>query len=111
MTAHPDVAEIGALSVELLDEARAHDARRAARTLVTGVRQRATLIALAGGAELGEHDAPPAATLYIITGQVRLHTHDAEWLLNRNHLMPVPRLRHGITALTDSVVLLTVALG
>lgn len=110
MTEHPEVTKIDALAAELLDEARRHDARRTARTLVTGSSQRATLIALAEGAELAEHESPPAATLQVVTGQVRLHTHDHEWSLESGQLVPIPPQRHGLTALTDAAVLLTVAL-
>ncbi|MBP2472179.1 quercetin dioxygenase-like cupin family protein [Crossiella equi] len=110
MTDHPDVVRVHDLAAELLEEARRHDARRAARTLVSGPAQRATLIALAQGAELAEHDSPPAATLHVVTGQVRLHTHDRAWVLDRGHLTAVPPQRHGLGALTDAVVLLTVAL-
>jgi len=101
---------LGALAPELLAEAHRHAARRAARTLVPGTSQRVTLIALAKGAELAEHDSPPAATLHVLTGTVRLHTHQDGWTLDSGHLTAVPPQRHGLTALTDAVVLLTVAL-
>jgi quercetin dioxygenase-like cupin family protein len=110
MTDHPEVTQVDVLAAELLEEARGHAARRAARTLVTGSAQRATLIALAQGAELAEHDSPPAATLFVVTGSVRLHTHDRNWVLDSNHLAVIPPQRHGLTALTDAAVLLTVAL-
>jgi quercetin dioxygenase-like cupin family protein len=104
-----EAAQLDALAVELLDEARGRAARRTARTLVSGPALRATLIALAEGAELAEHDAPLAATLHVITGRVRLHTHDRDWVLDSNHLTAIPPQRHGLFALTDAVVLLTVA--
>ena len=110
MTIHQTVTQLDALAPELLAEARAHASRRAARTLVSGTSQRATLIALAEGAELAEHDSPPAATLYVVTGTARLHTHGAEWTLHNGHLATIPPQRHGLSALTDTVVLLTVAL-
>lgn len=110
MTDHPDVTKVDALAAELLDEARRHDARRIARTIVASTSQRVTLIALAQGAELAEHESPPAATLHVLIGQVRLHTNDQEWLLDGGHLAPIPPKRHGLTALTDAAVLLTVAL-
>ncbi|HET6708168.1 hypothetical protein [Amycolatopsis sp.] len=110
MTTHPDVTQVDAAAAELIEEALRHDARRAARTLVTGASQRATLIALAEGAELAEHDSPPAATLYIVTGRVRLHTEDHSWTLERGQLVCIPPQRHGLSALADSAVLLTVAL-
>ncbi|QFU89948.1 hypothetical protein [Amycolatopsis sp. YIM 10] len=107
---HSEVAQLEALAAELIGEARGIDARRTARTLVGGPAQRATLIALAEGAELAEHDAPVAATLQVLTGQVRLHTHDRDWVLDRGHLAAIPPERHGLIALTDAAVLLTVAL-
>ena len=110
MTDHPPVTPVGTLAAELLAEAREHHSHRAARTLVTGASQRVTLIALAEGAELAEHGAPPAACLHVIIGQVRLHTGDHEWVLGEGHLVAIPPQRHGLTALTDTAVLLTVAL-
>ncbi|GAA3863085.1 cupin domain-containing protein [Saccharothrix violaceirubra] len=110
MNNHTTVTAVDALAPELLAEARQHASHRAARTLVSGTSQRATLIALTQGAELAEHDSPPAATLHVITGTVRLHTHDTEWTLDSGHLAVIPPQRHGLAALTDAVVLLTVAL-
>ncbi len=110
MNDHPEVTRLDVLATELLQQAREHQSRRAARTLVTGVGQRATLIALAGGADLAKHDAPPAATLQVLTGQVQLHTHDRTWDLDGGDLLAIPPERHGLTALTDCAVLLTVAL-
>jgi quercetin dioxygenase-like cupin family protein len=110
MTDHPAVSSVGALGPELLAQAREHASRRAARTLVSGSSQRVTLIALTEGAELAEHDSPPAATLHVITGTVRLHTHDDEWVLEGGQLAIIPPQRHGLIALTDAVVLLTAAL-
>ncbi|MGB3440671.1 MAG: cupin domain-containing protein [Actinophytocola sp.] len=110
MTDHPAVTAVDTIAPELLDQARAHAARRAARTLVSGTSQRATLIALTEGAGMSDHDAPTAATLYVVTGTVELHTHDKKWLLNKGDLAVTPPQRHGLTAVTDTVVLLTVAL-
>ncbi|WP_308425890.1 MULTISPECIES: hypothetical protein [Actinokineospora] len=98
------------LAAALLDEARRAPAHRAAKTLVSNQVQRATLIALTEGAELAEHNAPPAATLHVLSGQVRLHTQDESWELAEGHLAPVPPRRHGVLARTDAVVLLTVAM-
>lgn len=110
MTDHPEVSQVDAVASELLEEAKAHATHRAARTLVTGLAQRATLIAMLEGVDLAEHDAPPAATLQVVTGQVRLHTRDRDLVLEPGQLTAVPRQRHGLAALTDAVVLLTVAL-
>ncbi len=110
MTGHPEITELDTAAKELLTDARGHDSRRTARTVVTGTAMRATLIALCEGASMADHDAPPAATLQVVEGRVRLHTRDREWVLDAGHLVAVPHQRHGLTALTDAVVLLTVSL-
>ena len=67
-------------------------------------------MALAAGAELAEHDPPPAATLQVLSGSLRLHAGSRSWSLSGADLVPIPRARHGLQAVTDTVVLLTVAL-
>ncbi|MGH3760776.1 cupin domain-containing protein [Actinophytocola sp.] len=110
MTDNPAVAQVDTLATDMLEEARGQHSRRVARTLVTGTSQRVTLIALAGGAELAEHGAPSAATLHVLHGQVVLHTHDRRWELDAGQLIAIPPQRHGLTAVSDAAVLLTVAL-
>lgn len=110
MTEQPNVVRINDLAGDLLREAQGQHSRRAAKTLATGTSLRATLIALAEGAELGEHDSPAGATLHAISGRVRLHTRTTEWELEGGQITRTPPQRHGLTALTDAVVLLTVAL-
>lgn len=110
MHTHPDVTQVDALAAELLEQARAHESRRAAQTVISGPNQRATLVALTEGAQLAEHDSPPAATLYVVAGRAQLHTQDHTWTLEQGQLARIPPQRHGLTALTDTAVLLTVAL-
>lgn len=110
MTDHPKHISLAGLARELLDTALEHDSRRAARTVASGPSQRATVIALAEGAQLGKHDAPPAATLQVLVGRARLHTADREWFVDAGDLLPIPPERHSLDALTDTAVLLTVAL-
>ncbi|MTD54616.1 hypothetical protein [Amycolatopsis pithecellobii] len=101
---------LSALAAELLEQARDHHSQRAARTIASSTSMRATVIALAAGAQVAEHDAPAAATLHVLTGRVRVHTDDREWLLDTGELLPLPPQRHGLDAVVDSAVLLTVAL-
>jgi quercetin dioxygenase-like cupin family protein len=98
------------LAGRLLDTAREHASQRAAETINSGPSMRATVIALAAGAELAEHESPPAATLQVISGQARLHTAGQEWLLHDGEVVAIPPERHALSAITDAVVLLTVAL-
>ncbi len=117
MTEHTNTRPVGSeveqlprLGVELLELARDHSSQRAARTIHSGDLLRATVIALVSGTELAEHDAPAAATLQVLHGQVRLHWHDGERILDQGEITDIPPARHALRANTDAVVLLTVAL-
>ena len=97
------------LGEEQLDKARAASSGRAAVTVHGGHEHdlRHT-IALADGRSLGEHDAPGEATLQVTDGRVRLRRArpGGAWPVtaSRSH-----RTGHDLAALTDAVVLLTVA--
>lgn len=94
----------------LLRDARNSPARRAARTIMASTVMRSTLIALVEGAEMNEHASPPAATLQVVTGHVQLVVGDQQHDLRAGELVRIPPQRHGVRALADAVVLLTVAL-
>jgi quercetin dioxygenase-like cupin family protein len=105
-----EVEQLSRLQAELLAQAREHPAHRAARTIHSGSSLRATVIALLSGTELAEHDAPPAATLQVLEGEVRLHWQGDERVLHAGEITDIPPVRHALTAGSDAVVLLTVAL-
>ena len=105
-----EINDLHEVAGRLLGEAQRSASGRAAETIASGSVQRATVIALTADAEMGEHDSPQAALLQVISGRVRLHTHDEEWVLDAGKVVPVPSRRHGLDALEDSAVLLTVAL-
>lgn len=105
-----EVEHLPRLGTELLEQALAHPAHRAARTIHSGSALRATVIALLSSSELAEHDAPPAATLQVVQGQVRLRWPEGERTLGQGEVTDIPPARHSLLALTDAVVLLTVAL-
>ena len=99
------------LADEQLDRARAASSGRAAVT-VHGGRQhdlRQTLIAIAAGHSLGEHDAPGESTLLVLGGQVRLVAGEESWEGAQGDFLVIPPVRHDLTAVTDACVLLTVA--
>jgi len=104
--------DLNALADDLLAQAAASSHGRAARTVTGGPDRvlRQTLMALREGAELSEHTAPGDATLHVLRGRVRLHTVTASSEGTVGTLMTIPAERHGLTALADSVVLLTVVL-
>lgn len=101
---------LSALADEQLEIARTASSGRSAHTVHGGHEHmlRQTLIALAGGRALGEHDSPGQATLQVLRGRVRLHTADDEWRGGPGDYLLIPRQRHDLHADEDAVVLLTV---
>lgn len=104
------VVSLTAVGEGLLHDARNQPARRAARTIMASTVMRSTVIALLDGAEMNEHASPPAATLQVVTGRVQLVVGDEQHDLHAGELVRIPPQRHGVRALADAVVLLTVAL-
>ncbi|WP_353950217.1 LuxR family transcriptional regulator [Knoellia sp. S7-12] len=110
---HPSndgVVMLADLASRLLESARDHHSQRAAETINSGPSMRATVIALAAGAELAEHESPPAATLQVIVGRTELRSARQTWLVHEGEIVAIPAERHALSAITDAVVLLTVAL-
>jgi quercetin dioxygenase-like cupin family protein len=87
-----------------------HRSGKTAKTIMSGSVMRAVVIALAEGADMSEHEAPTAATLHVITGEVTLSTRTESWTIRPGELIAVPRQRHAVHAHVDSAFLLTVAL-
>lgn len=106
-----EAVDLGAMSAELLTAAATDGGGKASRLVVHGPRQRAVLMAILAGGGLAEHGSPPAATLHVLSGRVRLYVGDErEWFVAAGGLVPIPPDRHAVDALEDSVVLLTVTL-
>ena len=72
---------------------------------------RQSVIALTAGTELSEHEAPPAASLQILRGLVRLTTDRGDLEVEAGSMIQLPHTRHGLQALHDSAVLLTAVTG
>ncbi|ROS76636.1 cupin [Cellulomonas sp. PhB143] len=68
---------------------------------------RQSVLALAAGTVLGEHNAPPAASLYVIEGRVRVTAASGDVEVGADELVPITHERHGVEALEDCVFLLT----
>jgi quercetin dioxygenase-like cupin family protein len=101
---------LGPLVDEHLAIAREHGSGRSAVTIHGGREHhlRQTLIALASGRALGEHESPGEATLQVLRGRVRLHAGDDEWQGVAGDFVLIPSDRHDLAALEDAAVLLTV---
>ncbi|WP_448221766.1 cupin [Gordonia iterans] len=107
------VVDLNSLSEELLGQARAASSGRASATVRGhGDRFRETVIALAAGQVLHDHESPGEATLQVLRGDVRLTApgSDDEVALRAGQRADIPPIRHGLAADSDAVVLLTVAL-
>lgn len=100
---------LDAVAREQLAVAKRAGSQRAARALFGG-HERAlhqTVIALAAGGVLAEHENPGEATLYVITGRVELRSGSDKWQARQGDLLEIPRARHSLHATEDAVVLLT----
>ena len=100
-----------ALAREHLETARAASSGRSSHTIYGGHEHslRQTLIALKAGSDLADHESPGEATLHVLQGRVRVTNEHAGWDGAPGDHIAIPSSRHGLQALEDSVVLLTVA--
>ncbi len=106
-----DGTSLTILAREHIETAREASSGRSAVTLYGGQehRLRQTVIALKAGTRLGEHDAPPEATLQVLDGEVALHAGSQVWNGRGGDHVTIPQHRHDLEAVTDAAVLLTVA--
>lgn len=100
-----------ALAREHLERAASASSGRSSSTVYGGHDHvlRQTLIALAAGQRLDEHENPGEATVQVLQGRVVLASADASWEGSPGDLLIVPDARHSLEALEPSAVLLTVA--
>jgi quercetin dioxygenase-like cupin family protein len=98
------------MAEEKLTQAREAHSGRAAHTIHGGHDHelRQTVLALAAGHELAEHDSPGEATLQVLHGHVRLSANTDAWEGKTGDHVTIPPERHALTAIQDSVILLTV---
>jgi quercetin dioxygenase-like cupin family protein len=106
-------SSLAGLVEQLLAQAHGTHSGRAAHTVYGGRDHalRQTVIALAGGHELAEHESPGEATLQVLSGRVRLTAGDEAWEGGPGEIVAIPSARHALAALEDASVLLTVLVG
>lgn len=100
---------------ELVDEelatARSAHSGRSARTIHGGHTHalRQTVIALRAGSALAEHRSPGEATLQVLRGRIRLTTATDSEEASAGDFLVIPLEQHGLDAVDESAVLLTVS--
>ncbi|WP_062517893.1 cupin domain-containing protein [Demequina gelatinilytica] len=106
-----DVENLGAVAEDQLELARVESSGRHSVTLMgdraSDLRQ--TVIALAAGHRLHDHESPGEATLQVISGELELGSASGGVTLSPGDYLVLPPERHGLHALADSAMLLTVA--
>ncbi|MDX6743489.1 cupin [Actinocorallia sp. A-T 12471] len=101
------MTDLKALTAEHLAKAKADKNGRSAHMFMHDGPLRQALIALTEGSKLDEHSAPPAASLQVLSGRVRITAGSGDVELGEGGVSPIPHERHGLTALSDAVVVLT----
>lgn len=93
---------------EHLSAARSDPHGRSAHIVAHDGELRQTVIALTAGSGLGEHNSPPAATLQVLQGRVRIKVGDAvQGEFTEGELWVLTHERHSVVAVTDTAFLLT----
>ncbi len=106
-----EALDLTALAAEHLAAAREASNGRSSAKLIGDHSKllRKNLIALKAGSALQDHESPGEATLLVWEGQIAFHAGEESVTLDAGHLMEIPPMRHGLTALKDAVVILSVA--
>lgn len=90
-----------------LTRARDGDNGRSAEVVLHDGVLRQTIIAILAGVELGEHNAPPAASIQVLRGRVRVTALEGDEEVGLGELRVLTHERHAVVALEDSAFLLT----
>jgi quercetin dioxygenase-like cupin family protein len=105
-----DSLTLTAVADEQVAAARRASSGRSARTTHGGHEHalHQTVLALAAGRALDDHESPGEATLQVLAGRVRLTVGEESWEGTTGTYLVIPKQRHRLDALEDSAILLTV---
>ncbi|MBD8505122.1 cupin [Hoyosella sp. G463] len=102
------MANLRELAESHLAAARTDKHGRSALLIANDGPLRQTVIALREGIELAEHNSPPASSLQVLVGRVRVVVDDEpHGEFGEGELWILTHERHSVLALADSVFLLT----
>lgn len=93
-------------AAKALQEATTADKGRSAAIVVHDGPLRQTILGLKAGEVLSEHNSPPAASMYVLRGRVRVTGQEQSEVV-AGDIVVLTHMRHGVEALEDSVFLLT----
>jgi quercetin dioxygenase-like cupin family protein len=106
------VPDLAALTETHLAAALAASNGRSTELIVHDHQLRQTVIALADGQALSEHNAPPAATIQVLRGSVDVTAQSqGDVVVREGELVQLVHERHGVRAREDAVFLLTTVTG
>ncbi|MGO1285266.1 MAG: hypothetical protein ACTHUU_09130 [Brachybacterium sp.] len=100
------MAALTAAMTKAIDIAREAPNGRHADLLIHDGPLRQTVIALKKGTELPEHNSPPAASIQVFHGSLRV-TGEEPAIIESGHIEALTHFRHAVEALEDTVFLLT----
>ncbi|ERG63291.1 hypothetical protein L332_02335 [Agrococcus pavilionensis RW1] len=106
-----DAVHLPTLADELIATAREASSGRAGRSTRSGrgLSLRQTVLALTEGNGMDDHSANGEGTLHVLVGRVRLRWGSASVELAAGDVVDIPDETHAVDALTDAVLLLTIA--
>lgn len=104
------MATIESKSTALLEGALSAENGRKAKLLAKDGPLRQSVIALRAGVTLAEHNSPPAASVFLLKGKVKISGQE-ETTISEGELEMLTHFRHSVEALEDSVFLLTTVTG
>ena len=101
------INDVYELAREHLQGARDDDNGRSSHLFLHEGPLRQSVIALTARSKLGTHHTPGSASVFVVSGRVRLIAEDGDQDLAHGQISPIPHERHSVEALEDSVVILT----
>lgn len=106
------MADLTALTAAHLGTARTDERGRSAELIAHDGELRQTILALTAGTRLPAHNSPPAASIQVLTGRIRVELEaDVQGEFGSGELWILTHERHSVLALEDSVFLLTTVTG